>query len=439
MAPRNCQCAAFCFLKSLCLILLVSSGSQLSAEAFTAASLSSGSGRTTLSWLFGTRSRRKRDIFRESLQYVIPGLTLNQKNSHPTAILEPTERDITSTFRDIPVQQRTNDETIPSSVADTLKRRKVSLYKPPEKAKSRHLNELEEEFRNMLLHFSNYTQADVLSIVDPKMRFLFEGIAASAHSEPVYRAFEILFEDLLPLRLAGRVLFRKLRKFMNRSVAAQAEDIAIISQRTGLSNQFEREKLEELRLLFLTTASKLNKSNRLTADQLRETGILSDVATRVLSFESTEELIAHIDLEGTGKLGFVELITGLWDCVTEVCGVGQCDPQKLLFEVLLDLNRSMPAADIDLGESTKDQQNRRRYDDMVTAFIEWKEYLPEKQKGETEGRRMEIVRGCFVGAEIPEVVNALRIVYMDYRPLRFAGDVIFSLVSNRMKSQKAST
>lgn len=505
----RCYHNAACRLSNvLCLILLLSSSRQFSAEAFTASrhlkepTPACFANRTTSSKLSGIRRRRKRDIVRQSLQKLIPGLKQRPKDIYATSMIAttppiesksaaattketswyttttnddttnlPSMNDLEScdglgnssgssedVVGDLPVialpsarevERATtakelsvglkHDDRIPLSVADTLKRRKNSLYKPPETAQSRRLNELEEEFRSMLLHFSNYTEADVLSIVDPKMRLLFEGIAASASSVPVYRAFEVLFEDLLPLRLAGRVLFRKLRKYMDRSVAALAEDIAIVSERTGLATKQECDQLEELRLLFLTTASKLNKNDRLSSDQLKETGILSDVATRVLAFESLDELIAHIDSEGNGKLGFVELVTGLWDCALEVCGIEECDPRKVLFQVLLDLNRSITSGEIDPAESTKDQQNRRKYDDMVTAFIEWKEFLPGEPSGETESRRMEIVRGCFVGAEIPGVVNALRIVYMDYRPLRFAGDIIFSLVSSRINNQKTKT
>jgi hypothetical protein len=332
-----------------------------------------------------------------------------------------------------------DDDTIPDSILDTLNRRKNTLYMVPETAKTRRRNEIEEEFHNMLLHFANYTEADVLSIVDPKMRVLFEGIAASANSEPVYRAFEVLFEDLLPLRIAGRVLFKKLREFMDRSVAEMEEDIAIIVERTGLGTKAEREKLEELRLLFLTTASKLNRNKWLTSDQLNETGILSDVATRVLNFDSTMALINRIDVDRTGKLGFVELVTGLWDCASEVCGIEECDPQKVLFQVLLDLNRSLPVYGVDPNESAKDQRNRRRYDAMVANFIEWKDYMPTTKDGAQESRRMDVIRGCFVGAEIPGVVTALRVVYMDYRALRMAGDFIFSIVAKLMNNHFSKT
>ena len=61
---------------------------------------------------------------------------------------------------------------------------------------------------------------------------------------------------------------------------------------------------------------------------------------------------------------------------------------------------------------------------MVNKFKEWEDFVP---KG--EGRRLDILRGCFVGAENEKVVKALKIVYVDYSALRMAGDLIFSLMT----------
>jgi hypothetical protein len=96
--------------------------------------------------------------------------------------------------------------------------------------------------------------------------------------------------------------------------------------------------------------------------------------------------------------------------------------------LLVELNENPPApADL---HGRLDEQRRKfsaRYDEMVASFIEWEHLLPPKEANES--RRMEVVRGCFVGAENQKVVDALRIVYEDYAALRLAGDIIFKLVS----------
>jgi hypothetical protein len=50
---------------------------------------------------------------------------------------------------------------------------------------------------------------------------------------------------------------------------------------------------------------------------------------------------------------------------------------------------------------------------------------------------MDVIRGCFVGAENEAVVSALKIVYVDYSALRVAGDLIFGIVSSFMNGQKS--
>jgi hypothetical protein len=89
------------------------------------------------------------------------------------------------------------------------------------------------------------------------------------------------------------------------------------------------------------------------------------------------------------------------------------------------------SSSLDSKHGSLDDKRRRfshRYDEMLTSFYEWEDIMPSG-----EGRRMDVVRGCFVGARNPAVVDALRIVYVDYSPLRVAGDIIFKLVSSVMR------
>ena len=78
--------------------------------------------------------------------------------------------------------------------------------------KERDLSKLEQEFRDMITCFSGYTEEDILSIPNPRLRALYDGVVASAYEPAVYRSFEVLFEDLGPLRVAGRMIFGKLKK-----------------------------------------------------------------------------------------------------------------------------------------------------------------------------------------------------------------------------------
>jgi hypothetical protein len=284
----------------------------------------------------------------------------------------------------------------------------------------RALNDLEQEFRDMFEHFTQYTQRDIISLRDPRMRLLFKGIAASAYEPAVYRAFEVLYEDLLPVRMAGRMIDSRMRKLMTDSQRERKEEVAIIVEATGLPEA----DVEESRLGFVSTAATLNGAAFLTLAQLSETG-LGVTAVDILGFESVEKLLQRLDKNDEKKLSFVELMTGLQDCAQEVCALEECNPGAVMLQVVADLEEHPPH----ISEILDDRRQKfsDRYDEMVESFRQWEDLIPQG-----EGRRLDVVRGCFVGANSPQIVTALRIVYVDFKPLRLAGDIIYKLVSSFM-------
>jgi len=80
------------------------------------------------------------------------------------------------------------------------------------------------------------------------------------------------------------------------------------------------------------------------------------------------------------------------------------------------------------GLDSKLEKHNRRYDEMIERFAEWKEFIPP----DGEGRRLDILRGCFVGSENEAVVDALRVIYVDHAALRLSGDWIFKVVATIM-------
>jgi hypothetical protein len=284
----------------------------------------------------------------------------------------------------------------------------------------RDLNDLEQEFRDMFEHFTQYTHRDIISLRDPRMRLLFKGIAASAYEPAVYRAFEVLYEDLYPVRMAGRMIDSRMRKLMTDSQRERKEEVAIIVEATGL----QEADVEDSRLGFVSTAATLNGDVFLTLAQLSETG-LGVTAVDILGFESVEKLLQRLDKNDQKKLSFVDLMTGLQECAQEVCAVEECNPGAVMLQVVADLEEHPPH----ISEMLDDRRQKfsDRYDEMVGSFRQWEDLIPQG-----EGRRLDVVRGCFVGANSPQIVDALRIVYVDFKPLRLAGDIIYKLVSSFM-------
>ena len=84
-----------------------------------------------------------------------------------------------------------------------------------------------------------------------------------------------------------------------------------------------------------------------------------------------------------------------------------------------------------------DDKTRRiveKYRLMVDTFKAAEEKWDLKQQGYDSASRSEkIALGCFAGAKHEGIVKALEILYIDYLPLRVAGDIIFKFVRKLIK------
>ncbi|GAX24344.1 hypothetical protein FisN_4Lh465 [Fistulifera solaris] len=292
------------------------------------------------------------------------------------------------------------------------------------------LTELGQEFRQILSDFTQYTARDILCLRDYRTRVLCEGVIASADEPLVYRAFEILFEDLYPLRVAGRIVAKKLFNVIEESIQDHEREVAEVTETTGLAQK----DVEGARLGFLSVAIPLNGKPYFTVDQLLKTAIASTIVD-TLGFDNPRVFLERINSQTSGRLQFSELMVGLHKCAEELCALEDCNAAQTIHKIVVDLVE-FPSA-LPSEKDAKRQRYSDRYDDMVHAFRQWEGRIPENSPdmGRRQERIMEVVQGCFRGAENKYVVNALRILYTDYSGLRVAGDLIFGIVSKLMKDR----
>lgn len=307
-----------------------------------------------------------------------------------------------------------------------------SLYRLPDVG-DRKLTELEEEFRGMLADFTHYSARDILCLRDFRLRLLFEGIVASADEPLVYRAFEVLYEDLYPLRIGGRIIYRKLKQIMEDSLKEHSHEVEAVVTATRL----DEESVREARLGFVAVAMYLNRDAYFTIEQLTSTGLTEAIANG-LGDQSASAFLEKLKRNPKGRCTFVELMDAIYKCAEETCALDQCDPAELVIHTVGDLLDRNPSTKYTLDE--KHERLSLRYDEMVASFITWEGLLPPVEDDMNLGRRqarvMEVVRGCFKGAENRHVVDALRVLYTDYTPLRIAGDFIFGCVQQVMKNRQ---
>lgn len=285
------------------------------------------------------------------------------------------------------------------------------------------LSKYQVEFRELLRGIL-YTEKETQTILNPRMRAVLEGIAASYYEHDVYRAFEILYEDYIPLRLAGRVVYRELRKVMDESIEYQQTQFGTIIKATGMS----RSDIEDCWYTFMQLAN----GRTLSLDDLKyymEPQTWNHVlhCSSVSAGAEAEEII--------GAISFGQLLIRLHDYNSKYSGAGSNSSDTRFFtEHPSDgnmLQQALTSIDIQTSKeqslSTKRQKFNERYDDMLVKFSKWKPLIPSG-----DGRRLQILKGCFVGSENPSVVEALRVIYVDYAALRLSGDWIFKVVSALM-------
>jgi hypothetical protein len=270
----------------------------------------------------------------------------------------------------------------------------------------RKMSELEIEFRE-LLEGILYTSKEIEAVTNPRLRAIYTGVAASYYEPAVYRAFEVLYVDYRPLRVAGRIVYRKLKEGMEESKVYRQSQIEAVLATTGMS----LEAAESSWFAFI----RLAKDKEIPVEKVES--LIDGRALELLESCNKEEVLSALNTDGKKTLEFEEIVQRLNAC-TDV-SPGQLLQKLTNFESSETLELS--------GVDRRRVKYNQRYDDMIVKFGEWKAFIPDG-----EGRRLDILRGCFVGSENPKVVDALRVIYTDYTALRLSGDWIYKVVSTIM-------
>mmetsp|Transcript_5979 Transcript_5979/g.12309 ORF Transcript_5979/g.12309 Transcript_5979/m.12309 type:complete len:373 (+) Transcript_5979:112-1230(+) len=281
------------------------------------------------------------------------------------------------------------------------------------------MSKYQVEFRE-LLEGILYTPKELQTVLNPRMKAILEGIAASYYEHDVYRAFEVLYEDYVPLRVAGRLVYRELRKVMDESRLDQQAQIDSVMKYTGM----ELSDVEEC----WATYSQIASDRSVSLVDLEE---YLGPQTLKLVLDSS----SNSESETAEAISFDRLVIGLHNLNLRYDSAEDRSNSTMIFDasngnILKQALQSSDALDRVHSHhvlSPKRQKFNQRYDDMLIQFAKWKPLIPSG-----EGRRLDILRGCFTGSENPAVVEALRIIYVDYAALRLSGDWIFKVVSALM-------
>jgi hypothetical protein len=78
----------------------------------------------------------------------------------------------------------------------------------------------------------------------------------------------------------------------------------------------------------------------------------------------------------------------------------------------------------EIGQEKVDRYSKR-FDAMCDEFDSWDSDDSSSKAQSSNPRLALVLEGCFAGSKNPPVVDALKILYIDFRPLRMAGECLY--------------
>jgi len=279
-------------------------------------------------------------------------------------------------------------------------------------------------FENMLTDFREHSLADINLVTSPRFRGLLTGTSVAINDEKVTLAFKVLYEDLGPVRVAGDLIFSKLERELVKSKATNLnENVRALGR--------EDSCIEATRKIFdavdADASGTVSSQELLDSDLLRSLGQCADcTCEKKGTCKSVGKFMDEIDkTHPEGELHFAEFLVAahhlLYDGDASVSLFGGEDAEELVDELL---NGREPG---EIGDKKADKYSKR-FDGMCVEFDSWDSEDSSTKAEERNPRLALVLEGCFAGAKQPQVVEALKILYMDFLPLRMAGDLIFKLM-----------
>lgn len=344
-------------------------------------------------------------------------------------------------------------------------------------------------FEAMLERCRQYTAFELAALREqPRMQRLLTGVIAGARDVDVVRAFTVLYEDFLPLRLGGDLIFNILDDRLQAAVAARnaailrGEHDGEVCAVEPTSTQCEEEtQLSAAKALFDLVDS--DGSGELSRDEVRRQGAIVLNLERVSTplacarAHSAQNASAHFPAfqyppcvhECNERLMVAQVIgSGFHELLKQYYGLSEIDElfaaaepadgaaaqHDLTFEQFVRASRAvgaLPDAEnlrLELlrnrdsrepgSSSSRRRANSDKYDAMLETFAGWTANGEEQALLAAVGneRLRAVLQGCFAGARNRQVVLALKILYEDHAPLRMGGDLIFGLMLRVVQGAK---
>ena len=227
----------------------------------------------------------------------------------------------------------------------------------------------------------------------------------------------MIFNDLLPIRIAGRMIYKHLKNVMDKNIELRVKEEERVMVETGLS----LDAIDDGRRMFMaalgqngkggtddTNTNAKDKNNcgddegTLTMTELIDSGIV-EMVVEIMEYESFDEFVEKMEHNEDEKINFEKFMVGLQKCALSSSGGssttnnGFCDVSCDLEEVLSVTAQRIAPIEAKKKEMTVSERKKKysdRYDLMVKTFEEWETLVPSG-----DGRMIQVLTGCFAGAK----------------------------------------
>jgi hypothetical protein len=279
-------------------------------------------------------------------------------------------------------------------------------------------------FDAMLVDFRAHSAADINLVASPRFRGLLSGTSAAINNQEVMVAFKVLYEDLGPVRVAGDLIFSKLEREVTKSKASTA---ATTVRALGRDDSCVVSARKVFDAVDADASGTVSSQELLSSDLLRSLGQCADcTCDKKGSCQSVAKFMDDIDkTHPEGEIHFDEFLVAahhlLYEGDASISLFGGEDDSEELVDELLNGREG------DIGLEKADKYSKR-FDAMCAEFETWDNGESSSKAAARNPRLALVLEGCFAGAKQPDVVNALKILYMDFLALRMAGDLIFKMM-----------
>jgi len=287
-------------------------------------------------------------------------------------------------------------------------------------------------------------------ISDARHRVLFRGIAAAVAEPQVRNAFNIIYRDLAPIRVAGDLLFGQLS-----TVAIEA-----LERDDELLETIDHTNLAKTRAFFDVIDD--DNSGGIDRFELLESPEL--LALIGLDIDSSRDIETNVDRfmaladeNGDGTISFAEFANAVvshpqFQLVDDALTAALLSSSSVL-------STKKRGSVFGLRKSPEE-----RFDAMLNQCLLWEECLgcspnkitnanmgeecavdvqllelqqkdDKKEDDDDDGRLLQVLKGSLIGARCKPLVEALKMCYLEYSPLRLGGDIIFKLLKQVVKTQ----